>query len=192
MVSSKPPPEALPAPIFVISGGIGAGKTTVAERLMERFSRGIHIPVDDLRGFVVSGYANPAESWTDETDLQFRLARETAASMAARYAKEGVAVAIDDIITPDEVDELFLPVLQGHTVHRILLRPSLDVTLHRNATRTNKSFDTSVLVETLHLVYGRLEGLSFADRGWHVIDTGSLSVEETVDLILRHAGLVRQ
>lgn len=188
-VSSKPPPEDSAGPVFIISGAIGAGKSTVSEHLMARFPRGVHIPVDDLRSFVVSGYADPVAPWTEETDLQFRLARETAASMAAAYAAAGFAVAIDDIVTPGEVEELFLPALQGYKVHRVLLRPSLDVALHRNATRSNKTFDTAVLTDTLRLVHGRLEGLRYAERGWQVMDTGDVSVEATVDRILRVAGI---
>jgi predicted ATPase len=176
-------------PIFIISGGIGAGKTTISHQLMERFPRGIHIPVDNLRSFVVSGYADPTKPWTDETDLQFRLACESAAEMARRYADAGFAVAIDDILAPDEAEELFVSRLPRSRVHKVFLQPSLDIALHRNATRTNKRFDTSVLIETLRLVNERLSVFPYAEKGWHVIDTSERTVDETVDLILMGAGL---
>jgi predicted ATPase len=174
-------------PVFIISGGIGAGKTTISERLMGRFPRGVHIPVDSFRSFVVSGYADPTEPWSDETDLQFRLAREAAADMAARYAVASFAVAIDDILAPDETERCFVSRLPGARVHRVFLQPSLETALSRNAIRTNKSFDTSVLTETLRLVHGRISAFPYAEKGWQVIDTSDLTVEETVDLILAGA-----
>jgi hypothetical protein len=36
------------------------------------------------------------------------------------------------------------------------------------------------------LVHGRLEGLSYAERGWQVIDTDQMSVEQTVDCIVQY------
>lgn len=102
---------------------------------------------DTIRSFVVSGYADPTKPWTDETDLQFRLARESAAEIARRYANAGFAVAIDDILAPDETEELFASRLPRSRVHRVFLQPSLDVALHRNATRTKERFFTSVLTE---------------------------------------------
>lgn len=40
---------------------------------MNRFERGFHVPIDDLREWVVSGCAHPI-GWTDETTRQFLLA----------------------------------------------------------------------------------------------------------------------
>jgi hypothetical protein len=45
---------------------------------MRRFSFGIHIPIDDLREWVVSGMAQAVPLWTEETERQFRLARHSA------------------------------------------------------------------------------------------------------------------
>ena len=46
-------------PIFLLSGTPGAGKSSVATALMQHFEFGLHIPVDDLREWVVSGLADP-------------------------------------------------------------------------------------------------------------------------------------
>ena len=66
----------------------------------------------------------------------------------------------------------------------ILLQPDLEVALARNATRTNKDFDTAVLTEAIRGNHRSLHEQNRSDRGWTVIDTSSLSVEETVDMIL--------
>jgi len=173
--------------IYLISGVPGSGKTSVAGALMRRFALGLHIPVDDLREWVVSGIAQPVPVWTGETTRQFRLAREAAAYTARLYAEAGFAVAVDDVIFPSEAQAIFVESLRPHTIARVLLRPSLEVALARNAARTNKEFDTSLLAETCRTIYRSMDEREFAAAGWIVVDSSALSVEETVDEILKRA-----
>jgi chloramphenicol 3-O-phosphotransferase len=138
---------------------------------------------------VVSGIAQPVPEWTEETGRQFRLARETAAAMARIYAAAGFAVAIDDVIFPEQVQAIFAGALRDFPLHRVLLRPRVEVALERNARRSNKAFDTAVLVETIGAVQGRLDAQDFARAGWLIVDNSLLTVDETVDEILRRSGL---
>ena len=46
------------SPIFIISGTLGSGKSTVSAALMKRYEFGLHMPVDDLRdtvGDIIAG-----------------------------------------------------------------------------------------------------------------------------------------
>jgi len=172
------------APIFIITGTPGAGKSSVAVALMRRFPFGLHIPVDDLREWVVSGIAPPVPVWTEETSRQFRLARQAAAQMARLYADTGFAVAIDDVILPAEVQELFEAPLLGYPVHKVLLRPALETALRRNAERANKAFDTLILDDVIRRLHTAMDERAYAKSGWLVIDNGALDVAETVDIIL--------
>ena len=122
--------------------------------------------------------------FTEETARQFRLARSAAAQVAATYSDAGFAVVIDDVIHHADAEIGYLAPLTPRTVHKILLQPALEVALARNATRTNKGFDTSVLADAIRGNHRSLGEQNTADRGWIVIDNGSLSVEETVDAIL--------
>ena len=175
-------------PIFLITGAPGAGKTTVSTTLMQRFPFGLHIPVDDLRLWVVSGIAHPVPIWTDETTRQFKIARRAAAHTARLYAEAGFAVAIDDVLFPQAADEEFVKPLEGHTVHKVLLRPTLEVALQRNAQRTNKTFDTSLLTDEVRNLHGYMSVPMYERWGWHVIDTSEMSLEDTVEEILSRAG----
>ena len=172
------------APIFMITGTPGSGKSSVAVALMRRFPFGLHLPVDDLRELVVSGIAHPVPAWTAETERQFRLARQSAAQTARLYADAGFAVAIDDVISIGDARELFAGPLSGYAVHAFLIRPSLEIALERNARRTNKQFDTAVLEQTIASLYRSMDPRAYSAAGWHIVDSSRLSLDETVDRVL--------
>ena len=53
------------SPLFLITGAPGARQSVTAAALMRRFPFGLHIPVDDLREWVVSGISHPLPEFTD-------------------------------------------------------------------------------------------------------------------------------
>ncbi len=188
MVDSHSPPDSrLSTPdstIFLLTGMPGSGKSSVARGLVRRYARGVHVPVDDVREWVVAGIAHPVPIWTEETSRQFTLARRVAAFTVRTYADAGFAVAIDDVISPDEAHTAFIAPLAGHDVFKVLLRPRLEVALARSAGRTTKAFDAHLLDTTIRDLYGAMDPAAFAAAGWQVLDTSDLSVEETVTAIL--------
>jgi len=172
------------APIFLISGVPGAGKTSVAKALMKRFPFGMHIPVDDLRGWVVSGIAHPIPKWSDETSRQFRLGRRATTEVAKLYAQEGFAVAIDDVILPAEAPTAYEQHLRDGCLHKVILLPDVQIALERNRMRTNKIFDTQVLEETIQGLWMEFSQQAAHYREWISIDSSKLDIKETVQSIL--------
>jgi predicted kinase len=173
------------SPIWLVSGVPGAGKTSVALELCRRYPKAVHLPVDDLRELVRSGQASPLD-WSDETTLQFELARRNAARMAADYADAGFAAVIEDVVREADMDQFTLH-LGDRRLRKVLLLPSLAEVKERNRARTNKAFDTSVLEPIAERLYPTLiTGCRPAD-GWFVVDSTKLTLEATVDRILATA-----
>jgi chloramphenicol 3-O-phosphotransferase len=171
------------APIFLLTGTPGSGKSSVARALLQRFEFGLHLPVDDLREFVVSGIAHPVPTLTKETGRQFRLARESASMTAKLYATNGFAVVIDDVISSDDVSSIFETSFSEFDFHKIYLQPRLEVALERSRTRTNKNFDPSFLEEPIRQIYAWMSAQEIP-KDWLRLDSSELNLEQTVDAIL--------
>ena len=130
----------LTGPIFMLSGSPGSGKSSAARALAMRYPFGMHIPLDDLREWVVSGVAHPVPTWTDETTRQFHLARSGAGRLARLYAEAGFAVVLDDVIFPPDFEKSIAPQLAGLAVVRVLLL----LKLSRREYVTRRSWDRLV------------------------------------------------
>lgn len=171
--------------IFIITGTPGSGKSIVAKHLLQRYEFGIHIPIDDLREWVVSGIAHPLPTWTEETTRQFDLGFRATANVASLYADAGFTVAIDQVIYPEDAKKYLAKKFSGHKVYKIFLKPEVDIALKRNAQRTNKEFEPSVLHEPIKGIYKSLAEAIEKEKDWIIIDSSNLSLEKTVDEILR-------
>ncbi len=178
------------APIFVITGPPAAGKSAISNALLKRFAFGLHIPVDDLREWVVAGIAHPM-GWNEETTRQFRLAEEAAADLAVRYNDAGFAVAIDHCQGPPRLDELVSERFEGRLVFKLAIAPTLDENLERNRLRPNKAFDTQILTPSIKQLNPLYRSEPIELTGWMLVDNTAQSIGQTVDAILDRCGMSR-
>jgi cytidylate kinase len=165
-------------PIYLVTGIMASGKSTVGQALAERLPRSVHVRGDIFRRFIVNGRAEMTIDLTDDARAELHLRHELAAETACRYAAAGFAVVLQDIVVGDDLPAMIARIT-ARPLHVVVLAPTAGEVAAREAARAKTG-------------YGRMtpDELDAAFRAntprlglW--LDTTALSVEETVDRILR-------
>jgi chloramphenicol 3-O-phosphotransferase len=163
------------AQILILTGPPGAGKSSVAEALADRYDRVAHVDVDTLRHFITpTGYRSPGKPGFER---QQALAIRNACDLARNFMAERFAVIIDDVVGGREQLERYMEGLKdaGVALHYVRLMPSLAVCHERNKGRRADR----VADERLELLYREFEGAG--DMPGSVIDSSAMTVEATAD-----------
>ena len=104
--------------LFVISGVSGAGKSTVARLLAERFERGVCVPGDAIRAMIVSGRVDMRPDAGEEALRQLAQRYAGALSVAGIFLHGGFDVVVEDVIVGPILRDflLLVPVPEFHLV----------------------------------------------------------------------------
>jgi chloramphenicol 3-O-phosphotransferase len=167
-----------PAVGFVITGVMAAGKSTVAESLAQRFSRGVHVRGDVFRKMIVRGRDPITPELGEEALRQLDLRQRIAANVANEYWRDDFTVVLQDIYAGPALNNV-VGRLEISPLYVVVLHPRPDVVVHRETQREKSGYgawDVAAFCETFEAATPRI-GL------W--LDTSDLSPEETVDEIMR-------
>jgi adenylate kinase family enzyme len=166
---------------FLISGVPGAGKTTVARLLAQRFALAAHIEADEIQNLIVAGGLHPQQQPAEEAARQYRLRTTNVSLLADSFAAAGVVPVIDDTVVERARLDDYLADLRTRPLRLVLLAPPPEVALARDAAREIK--------QVAH-IWGHLDAVMREQMPglglW--IDTAQLSAEQTVEAILERAG----
>ncbi|ALC83032.1 MULTISPECIES: AAA family ATPase [Bacillus] len=164
--------------IFLITGIMAAGKSTIAQLLSERLEKSVHVRGDLFRKMIVNGGVGMSDTPSIEALEQLRLRYKLAAKVSDEYYQSGFNVVLQDVIIGPMLQDI-VEYIQHRPLYVIVLTPRPEIVAAREASRPKKGYgamDISSLESVLQSETPRI-GM------W--IDSSNLTPEETVDEILR-------
>lgn len=163
--------------IYLITGPMAAGKSTVARLLAARFDRGVYLEGDVFRRSIVSGRAEMTPDPSPEAHEQLRLRYSLAASAADSYFEAGFSVVLEDVVAGPLLDE-YRKMIRGRPCHVIVLLPSADAVVTREEGRNRTGYGAWT-VEQLHEAF-----VNDTPRLGLWLDTTHLTAEQTVEEVI--------
>ena len=165
--------------LLVITGPPGAGKSTVATTVADRFDKSALVHGDAFFGFLSKGAILP---WLPESNEQNTVVTEASARAAGRYADGGYAVVYDGIVGPWFL-ETFAEASGLTGLEYVILLPPVEVCLERVRTRTDHSFTDEAATQKMH---DEFAGSAVDTR--HVLVDPPSDPDATADLIVNGLG----
>jgi predicted kinase len=168
--------------LFLITGAMAAGKSTVAESLAQRLDSSVHLRGDVFRKMIVNGAAAMGPELSPEASRQLALRHRLACEVAEGYLEAGFAVVYQDILIGQALQQV-ADRLRHRSPALVVLAPKPEVLAQRDRNRAKTGygnhFPPSALASALDRGSPRL-GL------W--LDTSDMSVDEVVERILGEFG----
>jgi cytidylate kinase len=132
--------------LLIVTGPPGAGKTTVADRLADRFEPSVLVRGDVFFGFIERGARLP---WMPGSDRQNEIVTRAAASAAGEYVRGGYWTVYDGFVGPWFL-QVFLSETMLDQVEYAVLLPSVERCVERVSNRQEHGFDDADATRKMH------------------------------------------
>ena len=139
--------------LLIITGPPGAGKSTVARAMVERFDRCALVQGDVFFGFVARGYIDP---WLPESHQQNEVVTEATARATAAFARGGFTTVFDGMVGPWFLPT-FLHLTEIPRVHYAVLLPGVETCVARVLGRTEHGFREEGVTRDMHAAFAGAE-----------------------------------
>jgi predicted kinase len=170
--------------VVLITGIMGAGKSTVAQLLAERLPRAAHVRGDVFRRTIVSGRADMVPAADEEAIAQLQLRYDLAALVADGYAGAGFTAVYQDIVLGEDLARA-TDRIRTRPLYVVVLAPRPEVVLGRAETRSKVGGYGAWTVDALDGMLRRSPRIGL----W--LDTSDLTAPDTVAEICRRAADAR-
>lgn len=163
--------------IYLITGVMASGKSTVSELLASKIEKSVHLRGDMFRKMIVSGRADMSSKPSDEAIRQLHMRYRLATDAAKTYYNEGFSVVLQDNYYGKELSSV-LEMLGNMDVKVIVLCPSLETIKERETLRGKNAYVGFEPEELYEDFVRETPKIGF----W--IDTSEQSPEQSVESIL--------
>lgn len=165
--------------IYLITGLMASGKSTVGQMHAERLPKAVHLRGDIFRRMIVSGREDMRENPPREALEQLYLRYQLTAEAAKTYFDHGFAVVIQDKYYGPALRHM-MEFMEGYPLRVVVLCPDAE-TITLREQRRGKNGYTGYDVEPLYTSF-----MEETPRVGFWLDNSKESAEETVNRILKH------
>lgn len=167
--------------IYLITGVMACGKSTVAELLACKMDKGVHLRGDVFRRMIVSGREEMSVQPSEEAIHQLYLRYNLAANAAKMYYDNGFTVVLQDNYYGAGLSHI-IEQFNGYPVKIIVLCPTVEVVKKREETRGKIGY-SGFTVENLYSDF-----LKETPKIGFWLDNSEQSSEQSVHDILQYFG----
>lgn len=168
--------------IYIITGIMASGKSTVAELLAKKMPKAVHLRGDVFRRMVVSGREEMTAEPSAEAFRQLNLRYDLATACAGMYFAAGFDVVLQDIYIGKVLPEVIARITQ-RPLHLTVLCPDPGIVAKRELERPKTGYGSGFTPQNMHEMMLRETPCIGM---W--LDTSNMTAEESAQAILESDG----
>lgn len=166
--------------IFLVTGIMASGKSTVSQLLAENLKKSVHIRGDAFRRMIINGREEYMPTPSDEATRQLELRYRITASTADTFFDEGFTAVIQDVVLGPYLSH-YVQLIRNRPLYVVVLTPNEETVEKRESSRSKKGYGAWTISALNHSLHNETPKIGL----W--IDSSDQTPQETVEEILRRA-----